>query len=278
MWVFRMHGTLASREADLPLLWEAGANGLEEAGEEVRAYFPARVPLDLSGEWEEGEDRDWQAEWKAGLKPVTAGRFTIVPPWLKEEVPPGSTPLVIDVGMAFGTGHHETTRMAVEALSNGPDLTGRFVVDVGTGSGVLAIAAALLGASAVTGVDLDPITIPAAVSNAEANGFRKVRFPVEGGEALSHPDTETQLLLMEGTFADAGSDLPYDVIVANLYAELHDQLMAEYRAGLAEGGRLVLTGILREKLGLVTDALEREGLALADTRTDGEWALVEARG
>lgn len=260
MWVFVLRKEDAVHEADLDVLWEAGASGLEEQEHEVRAYFPERLDLPLQGEWQEAEERDWQAEWKASLKPVRAGVVTIVPPWLKDEVPEGQLPLVIDVGMAFGTGHHETTRMAVEALGRLP-LEGTRVLDVGTGSGVLAIASVLLGASEALGVDLDPITIPAARENAVANGLEP-----DGG----------RVRFVEGTLSDV-QDGPYDVIVANLYAELHDLLMDQYRANVPAGRSILLTGILISKLPLVRSALEREGFHLEDTRTDGDWALVVAR-
>lgn len=266
MLVYHLPGTFDTREAHLDLLWEAGATGLEERAGLIRAYFDDRTDLPApiqDGEWRQEADQDWLAEFKANLRPVTAGRVTIVPPWLTAEVPAGQVPLIIEPGMAFGTGHHATTRMAVEALS-ALKLDGRTVLDVGTGSGVLAIAAALLGSGAALGVDIDPLTIPIARENAEING-------VPHGRAVFE----------EGTL---GSDLPehhapegtFDVLVANLYAELHDLLAGEYAAHLIPGGPLVLIGILTSKLPLVDAALEREGFTDVQVRQDGEWALVTA--
>ncbi|PYE54421.1 50S ribosomal protein L11 methyltransferase [Deinococcus yavapaiensis] len=260
MWVFVLKRENASHEADLDVLWDFGATGLEEGEREVRAYFERRVDLPLIGEWQQAEERDWQAEWKASLRPVEAGRITIVPPWLRGEVPEGRLALVIDIGMAFGTGHHETTRMAVEELGR-TDLAGKRVLDVGTGSGVLAIAAMRLGASEALGVDLDPVTIPAARENARANGL--------------DPDGLT-LRFVEGTLSDVRA-APFDVIVANLYAELHDMLMNQYRDVIVASGSLLLTGILTSKLDVVLAALARQGFSHVDTRTDGDWALVAAR-
>ena len=150
MLVYVLPGTLETREADLDALWEAGATGLEERAGTLRAYFDAQADLALGGEWTDEPDQDWQADWKKGLTPVTAGRFTIAPSWLAGEVPPSQIALLIDPGMAFGTGHHATTRLAVEALGQ-LDLAGRRVLDVGSGSGVLALAAALGGAGAGAG-------------------------------------------------------------------------------------------------------------------------------
>ncbi|WP_309572785.1 50S ribosomal protein L11 methyltransferase [Deinococcus sp.] len=267
MLVYHLPGTLDTREAHLDLLWEAGATGLEERAGTIRAYFEIRadLPAEIAdGEWRLEADQDWLAEFKANLKPVTAGRVTIVPPWLTGEVPTGQLPLIIEPGMAFGTGHHATTRMAVEALSAVP-LDGHSVLDVGTGSGVLAIAAVLLGARTALGVDIDPQTIPIARENAQING-------VPDGRAA----------FVEGTL---GSDLPehaapdgvYDVLVANLYAELHDLLAGEYAAHIIPGGPLILTGILAGKLSMVQAALEREDFTDVTVRMDGEWALVTAR-
>ncbi|MBZ9711758.1 50S ribosomal protein L11 methyltransferase [Deinococcus multiflagellatus] len=267
MLVYHLPGTFDTRDDHLDLLWQAGATGLEERAGVIRAYFDEETELPEAvrdGEWRQEADQDWLAEFKAGLRPVQAGRVTIVPPWLRAEVPGTQVPLIIEPGMAFGTGHHATTRLAVEALGE-LDLDGRTVLDVGTGSGVLAIAAALLGARYALGVDIDPITIPIAFENAELNG-------VPAGRAA----------FMEGTLGD---DLPgdvvedgvYDVLVANLYAELHDLLAGAYVSHLRPGGPLILTGILLSKLPLVRAALDREGFTKVTVREDGEWALVTAR-
>ncbi|ABF45141.1 [LSU ribosomal protein L11P]-lysine N-methyltransferase [Deinococcus geothermalis DSM 11300] len=275
MLVYHLPGTLDTREADLDLLWAAGATGLEERGGVIRAYFDTRTELPpqvSDGEWREEADQDWLAEFKRTLRPVRAGRVTIVPPWLREEVEAGQLPLVIEPGMAFGTGHHATTRLAVEALSAlnlatlGPRGTGARVLDVGTGSGVLAIAAALLGAGFALGVDIDPITIPIARENAQINGIPASRVRFAEGTLGADPLT----------FPDEGVDT-YDVVVANLYAELHDLLAGEYAAHLVPGGALILTGILTVKLPLVHAALDREGFTNVQETLDGEWALVTAR-
>lgn len=268
MLVYLLPGTFDTREAHLDLLWEAGATGLEERGPGIRVYFDERVTLPAEvadGEWHKETEQDWQAEFKKNLRPVQAGRVTIVAPWQRDEVPAGQIPLVIEPGMAFGTGHHATTRMAVEALGD-LDLSGKRVLDVGTGSGVLAMAAAKLGAAHTLGVDIDPITIPIARDNARDNGLTSgIRFE-EGTLGLANGSLEDEL------FGE-----PYDVLVANLYAELHDLLAGEYAAVTVPGAPLVLTGILTSKLELVQAALAREGFEDVQVRTDGEWALVTAR-
>jgi ribosomal protein L11 methyltransferase len=276
MLVYHLPGTLDNEELTAAL-WEAGADGLEERQGFLRAYFGERLPLQeapelAGGEWLDEPDRDWQADWKLGLKPVQAGRVTVVPTWLQNEVPAGQTPLIIEPGMAFGTGHHATTRMAIEALS-ALDLQGESVLDVGTGSGVLAIAASLLGASVALGLDIDPLTIPVAFENAELNGFTRT------AKGLTRTAGAGGLLdFAEGTLDGESYDDSerYGVLVANLYAELHDLLATDYREAMRPGAPLILTGILENKLPLVREALEREGFTGVQERLDGEWALVTA--
>jgi ribosomal protein L11 methyltransferase len=269
MLVYHLPGTFETRENHLDLLWEAGATGLEERAGLIRAYFDERLdlPADIAdGEWRDEADQDWLAQFKATLRPVRAGRVTVVPPWLLHEVEDGQVPLVIEPGMAFGTGHHATTRMAVEALS-ALDLSGQRVLDVGTGSGVLAIAAALLGAGSALGLDIDPLTIPIARENAEINRVPPGRVTfLQGSVGLGEDLPE-----------DAAPDGVFGVLVANLYAELHDLLAGEYAAHLRPGGPLILTGILTGKLELVRTALDREGFTGVVVREDGEWVLVTAR-
>jgi ribosomal protein L11 methyltransferase len=281
MLVYRLPGTLDDEDLTAAL-WDAGASGLEERQGFLRAYFDERFSLEgvllAGGEWIDEPDRDWQAEWKQGLKPVQAGRITVVPTWLVKDVAPDQLALIIEPGMAFGTGHHATTRMAVEALS-ALDLTGKRVLDVGTGSGVLAIAASLLGAGQSLGLDIDAATIPVAFENAELNGFVRTRGGLSRGMLADHLPAEQLLDFAEGTLdGEAYEEAErYDVLVANLYAELHDLLAADYREALHAGGGVVLTGILADKMPLVQNALDREGFVDVVVRQDGEWALITAR-
>ncbi|MBB6097236.1 ribosomal protein L11 methyltransferase [Deinobacterium chartae] len=255
MVTYTIPGNLEDLDAETPALWDAGCLGLEEAAGEVRAYFEHPVELPLAGRWQDVPNEDWLERWKRDLTPVTVGRVTVVPSWLEQSVPAGQIKLVIDPGMAFGTGHHATTRFGVRALQE-LDLRGKRVLDVGAGTGLLALVAAALGARA-EGVDLDPITVPIARENAERNGL-EARF-------------------VEGTLSDILEEGPWDVLVCNLYAELHDALAGEYRAALLPGGPLILTGILEGRLELVRSALEREGFSNVRSELDGEWALVTAR-
>ncbi len=248
MHVFVLKGDFELLDAYVPRLFELGARGLEEKPGEVWAYFPERLELPLPGRWRELPDEDWLEAWKRGLKPVVAGPFVVLAPWHDWTGP--ERRIVLEPGMAFGTGHHATTRMALEALA-GENPAGKRVLDVGTGSGILAIAAALLGAEAL-GVDTDASVVPVARENSRRNGVAP-EFRVGSVEA---------------------AEPPYDVIVANLYAELHAELAPNYARLLAPGGRAHLTGVLTERAPRVRQALAGTGLRSVGERREGEWALL----
>ncbi|WP_018466313.1 50S ribosomal protein L11 methyltransferase [Calidithermus timidus] len=248
MHVFRLKGDFDTLDAYAPLLFDFGARGLEEKTGEVWAYFPERLELPLPGEWLELPDTDWLEAWRRDLKPVKAGPFVVLAPW--HEWMGKEQRIVLEPGMAFGTGHHETTRLALEALAERVQ-PGMRVLDLGTGSGILAIAAAKLGAEA-EGVDIDAAVIPHALENARINGVNP--------------------RLAEGTLESLSG--PYALVVANLYAELHGWLAPGYARVLEPGGRLILTGILAEREPMVRKALEAEGFALEQRRQEGEWVLL----
>jgi ribosomal protein L11 methyltransferase len=254
MLIFELNGTLESLDVESLALWDAGCLGLEETAQTVKAYFGSRVELPLNGTWHEADDTDWIEKWKATLKPVTVGKFTIVPSWMTASVAPEQIGLIIDPGMAFGTGHHATTQFGIQALQT-LELTGKKVLDVGAGTGLLALVAAKLGAIA-SGVDLDPITVPIARENAQINGLNVEFF--------------------EGILSDMMDTAPYDVLVCNLYAELHQMLAGEYWDALTDNGQLILTGILADRLPMVLEALEQEDFKNIYTEQNGEWMLCTA--
>jgi ribosomal protein L11 methyltransferase len=152
-------------------LWAGGALGVWERPGELVAWFEGvTTAVPDGGVWECEPDRDWQAEWKDSITPVHAGRFVVVPTWQADDHVPGEDEmvLVLDPGRAFGSGHHATTALCLEALDR-LDLEGRALADVGCGSGVLAIAAARRGAHVVA-VDLDPDAVAVTRENAARNG------------------------------------------------------------------------------------------------------------
>ena len=256
MKALRLAGPIDDESPRLARLFELGCVGVSEvagaAGPEMLAYFEEAVRLPFRGDWEDVEEVDYVGAYLRELGPVRAGPLVIAPSHRRVELAVGEQVVWLDPGSAFGTGHHETTRMALEALG-AIDLAGLSVLDVGAGSGILAIAADRLGAASAVGVDTDAGTVGVARANARLNRSRATFLT----GSLDHPELPERC----------------DVIVANLYAELHAELMPAYVDRLARGGRLLLTGILVRLEGVVSGALP-DGRAAAWRRA-GEWALVE---
>lgn len=244
---------LTGESAEVARLWELGCLGLVEEPGALVAYFDTRVELPFEGSWEELPQRDYVAEYQAGLDAVRVGRLVVAPSHRTVQAHDGDVLLWLDPGSAFGTGHHETTRLALAALTR-LDLLGRSVLDVGAGTGLLAIAADLLGARSAHGVDVDAATVPVAWQNARRN-LSRARFAVGSLELPTLPGR-------------------FDVVVANLYAELHARLMPDYLPRVAPGGRLLLTGILTRLRQTVLDAVPPE-LELLAQHEEGEWLLLE---
>ena len=212
--------------------------------------------------WQVLEAGDWAEKWKEGLVPIEIGRSLVVKPsWCDYDNRDGRLVLDLDPGLAFGTGRHATTFMCLEILekqlcdASMPQLA---ILDVGTGSGILAMACAILGQENVTAIDLDPETLPVAAENLEVNGLtRKVRLACASPEAIS------------GRF---------DLILANLTA-LDLVVAAPDLAKLsASGGRLVLSGILTEQVEEVAAAFAAREFTVLSRVEQEEWtALVLGR-
>lgn len=253
----RLEGPLEDDSPRLGRLFELGCVGMVEVagetGPEVLAYFERVVPVPLEGRWEAVEDVDYVAAYRRGLKPVRVGPVVVAPTHRRVVLRTGEQVVWLDPAGAFGTGHHETTRLALAALGR-LDLMGRSVLDVGSGSGVLAIAADRLGAALALGVDIDVTTLGVARANARLNRSR-ARF-LEG--SLEHADLPERC----------------DVIVANLHAELHVSLMAAYRQRLRPGGSLLLSGILARLTDAVVRALPSD--FTWELAREGVWTLVHA--
>ena len=204
-------------------------------------------------------DQDWMQKWKEGFEATTIGRRLIVAPsWKLPTHTDGRIVIQIDPGMAFGTGTHETTRLCLEAIEE--HWHGGSLLDVGTGTGILAIAAALLEPeSRVMGIDVDPKAIEVAQENLAIN---RVASAVE---------------LRAVQPGDLG-DLEFDVIAANLTAEVITELLGDLESHLASGGRMILSGILCEQAHDVARALASKGFIVSERNVAGEWcSLVAAK-
>lgn len=252
-WVLHTDLTLDELNLHVAALEAAGLLGMVEQDGRASAYFPTGpLALPVDGRWESVPDQDWGETWKAGLEPVRVGDLVVAPPWRASG---GVGEIIIEPAQAFGTGHHETTAGCLAALQQ-LALDGARVLDVGCGSGVLAIAAAQMGA-AVVAVDTDPLAVEATCHNATAN---RVALDVRAGSA--------------GDVAGA-----FDVVVANLDTATLTALAGALAARLRPGGTLVASGVSRERGAEAVTALAAAGLA-PEVRAGSEWIVLvaQARG
>ena len=209
------------------------------------------------------DDADWKDKWKEFFKPARiTDRITVCPTWEEYEPAEGETVIRIDPGMAFGTGTHETTSSCIilmeKYLSACGALEDMRVLDVGCGSGILSIAAAAMGCSDVTGVDLDSDAVDAAGKNVEINGVSR------------------QVKILQGDLAK-GLDIKADLVLANLTVNLIIMLLSDISKHLAEGGVFIASGILAEQEQQAREAIEAQDLEIKETLAKGDWITIAAR-
>ena len=199
---------------------------------------------------------DWETSWKQYFKPVhITDRIVVKPQW--EEYLPQEDELIIhiDPGMAFGTGTHETTSMCIKAIEKNLE-PGYSILDIGTGSGILSIAAVLLGAKEATGVDLDPVAVEVANENIEINGLSD-KINILHGDLLT---------LIKGQF---------DIVVANIIADAILILLdSDVKSFVKDNGLFICSGIIQEKEGLVVEKLKEKGFEIKEINRDGEWVCI----
>ena len=203
-------------------------------------------------------EEDWAENWKKYYKPFRVGRHLVVRPvWEKYEPQAGDKIISIDPGMAFGNGTHETTSMCL-GLVEDYIKPGDTVLDVGTGSGILAIASVLMGAQSALGIDLDPVAVRVANENIERNGlFGRVHAQV--GDLVKGIDTQA------------------DVVFANIIADAVIMLSRAVRAHMKPGGVFICSGIILEREQDVLDALSEAGFTVDRIEHRGEWSAIAAR-
>lgn len=203
-------------------------------------------------------DTDWNESWKENFKPVhlTAG-FVVCPTWEGYTPAPGEKVIAIDPGMAFGTGTHPTTRLCVEMIEN-HTAEGMSVLDVGTGSGILLVAAALSGAKEGLGVDNDPVAVETAAENLALNRV---------------PDTFS--VVCADLVSQAGK--AYDLVVANILAEVVVDLLGDIHKVVHDDSWVILSGILDEKGPMVEARLKETGFDLIESHAEASWLVMVAR-
>ena len=271
------------KDAIVGELSELGADGIWESGEPLPAttrleiYFNTPVPL---GDVESRigpvflraglavprivdgtvADRDWLGEWKKSYVsfPIARG-FYIIPSWSESSCPEDRQPIRIDPGQAFGTGTHETTQLTLECLEDraGELNPSGLVLDLGTGSGILAIAARLLGCGRIIGCDNDPDSMHVAAENIERNTDH--RIPIYCGSI------------------DAAVTDSVDLLLCNLTADVIARVFPEIRRALRPSGIVIFSGILVEQRGQIRDLVSACGWVIEDDRTRGEWIAMVVR-
>lgn len=265
-----------------PLTWDfADINVLEHKGkfavvkgdfseedniDEIIAYINEKVEeikalgIDVGEgkvEFEKMYEEDWANNWKKYYKPSKVGEKIVVKP-IWEEYEPKDEELVVelDPGMAFGTGEHETTRMCIQALEKyvQKDST---VFDVGCGSGILAIAAAKLGAKLAVGVDLDPVAVESAKENVGFNNIDNIE-------------------ILHGNLIEV-IDGKADIVVANIIAEIICILTEDVSRVIKPNGYFITSGIIHDRVEMVTNKLEECGFEVVKVNKDGEWNCIIAK-
>ena len=209
-------------------------------------------------------DSDWENNWRQYYQPIETGeRLVVVPEWLDAPAD-GRLPLRLDPGLIFGTGSHATTRLCLTALERAVH-GGERVLDLGCGSGILSIAALTLGAASAAAVDIDDKCLTVAYENAALNGIGRDRYTVLVGDAVSDRALKAQL---------GGG---YDIVVANIVADVIIGLAPSVRQFLKHGGLFLCSGIIDTRADEVADALRHAGWTIEDTRSGEGWYSYTCR-
>lgn len=214
----------------------------------------------------ETEDIDWINNWKQYFHQFYIDDLLVIPSWeeVKEE-DKGKKILHIDPGTAFGTGMHETTQLCIRQIKKylTPETE---LLDVGTGSGILAILALMYGAKHAVGTDLDPCAVEAVAQNMESNGISEESFQMMIGNIITDQDVQDRV----------GYEC-YDIVVANILADVLVSLTPVIVRQMKKGGIYITSGIIDTKEQVVRDAVEAAGLEILEVTRQGEWVCVTAR-
>ena len=243
-------------EKDLASIAEAEllASQISEYGGELAQIFSCASPT-VSGEIL--EDQDWSETWKVHFKPFTiVPGLVIAPTWDQYEAASDEQVIVMDPGMAFGTGHHESTRLCLELLRESePISSGGTMLDVGTGTGILAMAALLFGARRAVGIDNDPEAVRAAQANCRLNDLSS-RMAVSGRDLKEIGNT-------------------FDLVTANIVHDVLLELSDDLARVAGDGGALLLSGLIDGQQGEnIAQCFEDKGFRLIEKRTDGQWCAL----
>ncbi len=240
-----------------------------EALRALLAELPGKYPAcnfgPLTIRLENVPDEDWENSWKKNYRPLPVGeKLLVVPQWMTVDDTQGRLPVLLDLGLAFGTGAHASTQMCMKALEKLVS-GGERVADLGSGSGILSVCALRLGARSAVGVDVDPAAEHIAVENAARNGFASDRFTALTGNVVTDPCLMRRL----GT--------GYDIVCANIVADVIIGLLPVVPSLLRPGGVFLCSGILDAREQEVRTAAEAAGLTLCGAAQMDEWRCLTAK-
>lgn len=247
---------------------EAGDEGFAKLGEVRIALEELKKTRDDCGTLlmtlDDLEDADWENNWKQFYKPMEIGeRLIVVPEWEQANTQ-GRIPLILNPGLTFGTGSHATTRLCLTALEETIH-GGERILDLGCGSGILSIAALRLGAEHAFACDIDEKCVEVAYENAALNGIDRSRYTVRWGDVLSDQQLKAEI---------SGG---YDMVVANIVADVIIGLSGQVRPFLKEDGLFLCSGIIDTRADEVADALRHAGWTIEDTRSGEGWYSYTCR-
>lgn len=241
---------------------EKRLNEIKAALENLKAFDSADSYGSLEVSVEKVKDEDWSENWKQYFKPLEVGeKILICPEW--EQIPETDRSVfLINPGMSFGTGSHESTRMCIEELEKAVT-DGCRVTDLGCGSGILSVISLILGAKSVKAVDIDPAAVEVTYSNLALNGFDSSRLEGFAGDVTCDKELFEKL-----------SGEKADVVAANIVADVIISLSSFVRAFMKENGVFICSGIIKERTDEVKSALEKAGFKIQKIRTEGEWSAI----
>ncbi|WP_138753327.1 50S ribosomal protein L11 methyltransferase [Paenibacillus sinopodophylli] len=222
------------------------------------------------------DDDDWATAWKQYFKPLRiSNTLTIKPTWEEYEAGPNERIIEIDPGMAFGTGTHPTTSLCLQTLES-VIRGGEEMIDVGTGSGILAIGACLLGAKSVLALDLDPVAVSSAKENVSLNGLSE-RVEVRLSDLLGVIKSDQEEASAEAMQVSTAVTVPVDLVVANILAEVILMFVDDVYEALKPNGIYIASGVYKNKETVVEEGLIQSGFEIVEKRRDEEWIAFVAR-
>ena len=248
---------------------ELGFSGFDDTEELLKAYIEHSVWTEVQKEVEMIlatfpeltivakqiiEQKNWNEEWEKSIQPQLIGPFYVYPSWNKKVIPTNTIPLMIDPKMAFGTGTHETTRLLLSWLPSAVNKKDT-VLDAGTGTGILGIAASKLGASSIEGFDIDPWSVENVAENMEKNEVHNFKAYFGSMEQINPAQT-------------------FDVILANINIVELRELVPVFKKHLKKDGSLLISGLLSIDIDLFTDQVIRDEFTVREQNDLGEWSAL----